>query len=149
MTGDPFELTRFVTAQEGVIEQALRELRAGAKRGHWMWFIFPQLHGLGHSAMAQRYAIHGVEEARAYLAHEVLGPRLQACCHALLDAGRDDPALTARGALGSPDDLKLRSCMTLFALTADDDAPFRAVLKRYCDGAVDKRSLAHLRAKAT
>jgi len=78
VTGDPFDLTRFLMAQERVIESALRELRAGAKRGHWMWFIFPQLHGLGHSAMAQRYAIHGVEEARAYLAHEVLGPRLQA-----------------------------------------------------------------------
>ena len=149
MTGDPFDLTRFLMAQERVIESALRELRAGAKRGHWMWFIFPQLQGLGHSAMAQRYAIHGVEEARAYLAHEVLGPRLQACCHALLDAGRDDPALTARGALGSPDDLKLRSCMTLFALTADDDAPFRAVLERYFDGVADERSSALLRPTAT
>ena len=149
MTGDPFDLMRFLMAQERVIESALQELRAGVKRGHWMWFIFPQLQGLGHSAMAQRYAIHSAEEARAYLAHEVLGPRLQACCEALLDAGRDDPTLTARRALGSPDDLKLRSSMTLFALTADDDAPFRAVLERYCDGAVDKRSLAHLRAKAT
>ncbi len=144
MTGDPFDLTRFLTAQEGVIEQALRELRAGAKRGHWMWFIFPQLQGLGHSAMAQRYAIRSVEEARAYLAHEVLGPRLQACCHALLDAGRDDPTLTAHAALGSPDDLKLRSSMTLFAIAADDAAPFRAVLDRYCDGDVDERSATRL-----
>jgi len=145
VTGDPFELTRFVTAQEGVIEQALRELRAGVKRGHWMWFIFPQLQGLGHSAMAQRYAIHSAEEARAYLAHEVLGPRLQACCEALLDAGRDDPTLTALGALGSPDDLKLRSSMTLFALTADDDAPYRAVLDRYYGGHEDERTVALLR----
>ncbi len=149
MTGDPFDLTRFLMAQEGVFEQALRELRAGAKRGHWMWFIFPQLQGLGHSAMAQRYAIHGVEEARAYLAHEVLGPRLLTCCEALLDAGRDDPTLTAREALGSPDDLKLRSCMTLFALTAVDDAPFRAVLEQYFDGVVDERSSARLRPTAT
>jgi len=149
VTGDPFDLTRFLMAQERVIESALRELRAGAKRGHWMWFIFPQLHGLGHSAMAQRYAIHGVEEARAYLAHEVLGPRLQACCEALLAAGRHDLTLTAREALGSPDDLKLRSSMTLFALTADDDAPFRAVLERYFDGVVDERSSARLRPTAS
>jgi len=149
VTGDPFDLTRFVAAQEGIIEQALRELRAGRKEGHWMWFVFPQLDGLGHSAMAQRYAVRGVEEARAYLDHEVLGPRLLACCDALLAAGRDDPSLTALDALGPTDARKLRSSMTLFAFAADDAAPFRAVLDRYFGGDVDARSAARLRPGAT
>ena len=144
VTGDPFDLTRFLSAQEGVIDQALRELRAGRKESHWMWFVFPQLQGLGHSDTAQRYALGGVEEARAYLDHEVLGPRLRACCDALLAAGRDDPTLTALAALRSPDDLKLRSSMTLFAFAADDAAPFRAVLDRYFGGDVDARSVARL-----
>ncbi len=130
MTED-LDLERFVRAQDGgVHDQALRELRAGAKRGHWMWFVFPQIAGLGTSPTAQRYAISGLDEARAYLAHPVLGPRLAEACRALLAVeGR-----SAEQILGYPDDLKLRSSMTLFARAAADPAVFRAVLDRYYDG---------------
>jgi uncharacterized protein (DUF1810 family) len=124
------DLDRFVHAQQGVYPTALAELRAGSKRGHWMWFVFPQLAGLGHSATARRYAIGSLDEARAYLAHPVLGPRLVEAAAALLAVeGR-----TAGQILGHPDDLKLRSSMTLFAAAADDPAVFRAVLDRYYDG---------------
>ncbi len=124
------DLERFVTAQDGVHDTALGELRAGRKRSHWMWFVFPQIAGLGSSPTARRYAIRDLDEARAYLAHPVLGPRLEAACRAVL-------AVTGRSAeqiLGYPDDLKLRSSMTLFARAADDPAVFRAVLERYYDG---------------
>ena len=137
---DPFELERFVRAQDGgVYEQALRELRAGAKRGHWMWFVFPQVAGLGHSPMAQRYAVGGLDEARAYLAHPVLGPRLVECAQALLDLPGDDPVAV----LGPIDAVKLRSSMTLFA-AAGGDPVFRAVLDRYFAGAEDEATLARL-----
>jgi uncharacterized protein (DUF1810 family) len=127
MTGD---LDRFVAAQDGVYADALAELRAGRKRTHWMWFVFPQIAGLGSSPTAQRYAIASLDEARAYLAHPVLGPRLRECARALLAVeGR-----SARDILGHPDDLKLRSSMTLFARAADDPALFQAVLDRYYDG---------------
>ena len=127
MTGG---LDRFVEAQDGVYDDALAELSAGRKRTHWMWFVFPQIAGLGSSPTAQRYAIRSLDEARAYLAHPVLGPRLRACAEALLAVqGR-----SAREIFGSPDDLKLRSSMTLFARAADDPAPFQAVLDRYYDG---------------
>jgi uncharacterized protein (DUF1810 family) len=124
------DLDRFVTAQADVYEQALAELTAGRKRTHWMWFVFPQIAGLGASPTAQRYAIASLDEARAYLAHPVLGPRLRECARALLGVeGR-----SARDILGHPDDLKLRSSMTLFARAADDPEPFQAVLDRYYDG---------------
>jgi uncharacterized protein (DUF1810 family) len=123
-------LDRFVEAQDGVYDDALAELTAGRKRTHWMWFIFPQIAGLGSSATAQRYAIRSLDEARAYLAHPVLGPRLRECAQALLSV----PGRSAREILGHPDDLKLRSSMTLFARAADDPAPFEAVLDRYYDG---------------
>ena len=126
MTG----LERFTDAQDGVYDAALAELRAGRKRSHWMWFVFPQLDGLGSSPTARRYAIRDLAEARAYLAHPVLGARLREAARAVLAVeGR-----TAEQILGYPDDLKLRSSMTLFARAADDPAEFRAVLDRYYDG---------------
>src|SRR5690606_24435305 len=133
---DPFDLERFVQAQAGTYDAALEELRAGAKRSHWMWFIFPQLQGLGTSAMARRYAISGLAEARAYLAHPLLGPRLMACVDALL---AHDP-LSARDILGTPDDLKPRSSMTLFHV-APGDPRFQAVLDRYYGGGPDEATL--------
>jgi len=124
------DLGRFVQAQDGVHDTALAELRAGRKRTHWMWFVFPQIAGLGHSATARRYAITSLDEARAYLAHPVLGPRLAEAAAAVLAVeGR-----TAAEILGHPDDLKLRSSMTLFAAAADDPGVFQAVLDRYYDG---------------
>src|ERR1700721_340344 len=111
--GDPYHLERFVPAQDsgGTSQGALAELRAGRKTSHWMWFIFPQVAGLGFSAMAQRYAISGVAEARAYLGHPVLGPRLRACTGAIAATSGS----TADRILGPVDAMKLRSCMTLFA----------------------------------
>src|SRR5580692_6153851 len=109
--GDAFDLERFVTAQAPVIDRVRAELRAGSKRSHWMWFVFPQIAGLGSSAMAQRYAIASLDEAGAYLAHPVLGPRLRDCTALALDvAGR-----TAHQIFGNPDDLKFHSSLTLFA----------------------------------
>jgi uncharacterized protein (DUF1810 family) len=123
-------LERFVEAQDGVYDDALAELSAGRKRTHWIWFIFPQIAGLGSSPTARLYAIASLDEARAYLAHPVLGPRLRECAQALLAIdGR-----SARDILGYPDDLKLRSSMTLFARAADDPGVFQAVLDRYFDG---------------
>jgi uncharacterized protein (DUF1810 family) len=107
---DPFDLARFTSAQESVYDRALAEVRNGQKRSHWMWFIFPQIDGLGFSSTAKHYAIKSAEEARQYLMHPVLGPRLRECTEAVLAVnGR-----TASQIFGSPDDLKLRSCMTLF-----------------------------------
>ena len=134
------ELDRFLTAQDPVIGQVRAELRAGAKRSHWMWFIFPQLRDLGHSAMAQHYGLASLEEARAYLAHPVLGPRLEDCT-ALLDAvqGR-----TAEEILGPVDALKFRSCLTLFAAAREGDSVFRRALDHYYGGKPDPRTLALL-----
>jgi uncharacterized protein (DUF1810 family) len=130
------DLERFVRAQDGVYERARAELAAGSKRTHWMWFVFPQLAGLGSSPTAQAYAIRDLAEARAYLAHPVLGPRLAECAQTLLGVtGR-----TAEQILGFPDDLKLRSSMTLFAEAAADPTPFRRVLDRYYAGP-DPRTL--------
>jgi uncharacterized protein (DUF1810 family) len=130
-------LDRFVTAQEGVYPDALAELRAGRKRTHWMWFVFPQLAGLGSSATAQRYAVASLDEARDYLAHPVLGPRLVESARALLGVeGR-----SAEQILGYPDDLKLRSCVTLFARAAADPGVFEAVLERYYGGVPDRKTL--------
>ncbi len=127
---DPFELARFEAAQAGIWPQALAELRAGAKRGHWMWFIFPQIAGLGTSAMARTYAIGSAAEARAYLAHPVLGARLRQAATALLPhAGRPAAAI-----LGGIDAVKLRSSLTLFAHVGGADEPFGEVLAAFFDG---------------
>lgn len=133
---DPFDLGRFVTAQEGTVTQALSELRAGRKRSHWMWFVFPQIAGLGSSPMAQRYAVASLDEARAYLAHPILGPRLRDCTDAALAAQG-----TAHAIFGSPDDMKFRSSMTLFAQAAPDETLFLRALDRFYGGERDRRTL--------
>lgn len=135
-----FDLERFVEAQNRVYDQVMQELQAGRKRSHWMWYVFPQLDGLGHSAMAERYALAGIDEARAYLAHPLLGPRLEACVTALLQHGDK----SAREILGSPDHLKLRSCLTLFARAAPDNPLFQFALVQFYDGEPDALTLAML-----
>ncbi|MFZ3217968.1 MAG: DUF1810 domain-containing protein [Candidatus Acidiferrales bacterium] len=138
---DPFDLKRFVDAQRGVFEQACAELRRGRKTGHWMWFVFPQIAGLGMSAMSQRYAIGSLGEARAYLAHPVLGARLREICRIVLGIeGR-----TVEEIFGWPDDMKLRSSMTLFAKAAEENAVFVAVLEKYFGGKRDARTVELLR----
>jgi uncharacterized protein (DUF1810 family) len=137
---DPFDLQRFVDAQTPVIERARAELRAGAKRSHWMWFVFPQIQGLGFSAMAQRYAISSLDEATAYLAHPVLGARLREFTQLVLGVDGKN----AHAIFGSPDDLKFRSCMTLFDRAMPNDI-FAAALKKYFDGETDAATLAQLR----
>jgi uncharacterized protein (DUF1810 family) len=137
-----FDLERFVSAQDGVYARALAEIRAGSKRSHWMWFVFPQLKGLGSSAAARRYGIAGADEGRAYLAHPVLGPRLRECAEAMLE--HEGKGVTE--ILGYPDDLKLRSSMTLFAQVAEDPRVFDAVLERFY-GAPDPRTLELLAAR--
>ncbi len=136
------DLTRFVDAQDrgATYDAALRELRAGRKTTHWMWFVFPQVAGLGRSEPARHYALDGLEEARAYLAHPVLGPRLRACCQALLDL----PAADAVTVMGPVDAQKLRSSMTLFARAAPDEPVFAQVLHRFFDGACDPLTLQRL-----
>jgi uncharacterized protein (DUF1810 family) len=134
---DPHGLQRFVDAQDPVYTAVCAELRAGAKTSHWMWFIFPQLQGLGHSPVARHFAIASLEEAQAYLQHPVLGPRLQECSRLLLGI----PAGPIGRILGYPDDLKLRSCMTLFARATPENQVFLEVLGRYFDGAPDPRTL--------
>ncbi len=133
------DLDRFVAAQDrdATHDRALAELRAGRKSSHWMWFVFPQLAGLGHSATAQAYAIADLAEARAYLAHDVLGPRLRECCRALL--GLED--VSAEQVLGGVDALKLRSSMTLFALADPSEPLFADVLDRFYAGAEDARTV--------
>jgi uncharacterized protein (DUF1810 family) len=138
---DPFDLERFVRAQDGgVYDEALRELQDGEKRGHWMWFVFPQVAGLGRSPMAQLYAISGLEEARAYAAHPELGPRLVAASQALLELPGRDPVQV----FGSTDAMKLRSSMTLFEAAAPDERVFGEVLERYFDGARDETTTTRL-----
>jgi uncharacterized protein (DUF1810 family) len=139
---DPYDLGRFVAAQRGIYENALEELRRGAKRSHWIWFIFPQVAGLGSSTMAVRYAIKSRAEAKAYLSHPILGSRLLECTNALLRV----EGKTAEEVMGQPDDLKLRSSMTLFAATSDPDSPFHAVLDRYFSGNTDLRTIEYLAA---
>ena len=139
---DAFNLECFVTAQAPLFETVLAELRAGRKRTHWIWFIFPQLADLGQSSTARFYGISSLEEARAYLAHPVLGPRLDQCTRIVL--GTKSPSLHA--IFGSPDNLKFRSCMTLFSLAADDsDDVFCRALDRWCDGQPDEQTLALIR----
>ena len=140
--GDPYHLERFVTAQDagGTYQRALAELRAGRKASHWMWFIFPQVAGLGLSSMAQRYAISGLPEARAYLGHPVLGPRLRECTGAVATVADS----TADRILGPVDAMKLRSSMTLFAAAAPEEPGFGEVLTRYFDGQPDQATLDRL-----
>ena len=137
---DPFDLQRFVDAQARVYDTVLGELRDGRKRSHWMWFVFPQLRGLGSSPTAVRFSISSIDEARAYLAHELLGPRLRECTGlvATID-GR-----SAEEIFGWPDDMKLRSSMTLFARAADDNAAFVEVLEKFYGGEEDSATLARL-----
>ena len=132
-----FDLDRFVAAQAPVYAQALAELRAGRKRSHWMWFVFPQLAGLGRSPTARYYAIASAAEARAYLAHPVLGPRLRECADTLL-AHRGE---SAEAIFGAVDAMKLKSSMTLFAAVAEDRTPFAAVLDAYFAGERDAATL--------
>jgi uncharacterized protein (DUF1810 family) len=138
MTDDTYNLRRFVEAQASTFEQARSELAAGSKRSHWMWFIFPQIHGLGSSAMSQRYAISGLDEARAYLAHPMLGARLRECT-ALVNA---IPNATSEKIFGYPDELKFHSSITLFAEAAGaEDRVFAEALERFF---ADKRDAATL-----
>jgi uncharacterized protein (DUF1810 family) len=137
---DPFHLERFVDAQDPVFAQAVAELRAGAKRSHWMWFVFPQIEGLGRSAMAQRYAIASREEAEAYLRHPTLGPRLRECTRLVcLVQGR-----SAHQIFGAPDDIKFHSSVTLFAEVAPEDELFRRALLKYFNGQSDPLTVAKL-----
>ncbi len=140
---DPYDLSRFVHAQADDYEQALSELRDGRKRTHWIWYIFPQIDGLAFSSASKRYAIKSVEEARAYLDHAILGPRLQECAGALLRVeGR-----SATEILGSPDDLKLRSCATLFACLLPAGSVFDRLIEKYFRGERDGKTLELLGAR--
>jgi uncharacterized protein (DUF1810 family) len=137
-----FGLQRFVDAQDAddTYDQALRELRDGHKNSHWMWFVFPQIAGLGQSPMAQYFAVSGIEEARAYLAHPVLGPRLVECARALTALGESD----AERIFGLLDSMKLQSSMTLFAAAAPDEPVFSGVLDQYFDGELDEGTTSRL-----
>jgi uncharacterized protein (DUF1810 family) len=138
--GDPFDLKRFADAQAPVYRSVVEELRRGRKRSHWMWFVFPQLRGLGNSPMAVRYGISSLDEARAYLRHDLLGPRLHECTRLVNQVqGRSIGEI-----FGSPDDLKLCSSMTLFARATDDDEDFVALLTKYYDGQEDPLTVARL-----
>jgi len=137
---DPYDLRRFVVAQDDVYESAVSELRAGRKTSHWMWFVFPQIAGLGRSATAQKYAISSLAEAESYLAHPLLGPRLRDCARILAQlSGR-----TAQEVLGAVDAQKLQSSMTLFARAAAEQSVFHEVLAQYFDGAEDRATLQRL-----
>ena len=132
-----YDLDRFVKAQEYDYDTALREIRGGRKRSHWMWYIFPQLQGLGYSSTSQYYGIRDLEEAKDYLEHPVLGPRLLEISEALLTLDTDD----AGAVMGYPDNLKLHSCMTLFELAAPEQPVFARVLEKFYAGHRDRRTL--------
>ncbi|PWJ77619.1 uncharacterized protein (DUF1810 family) [Pseudaminobacter salicylatoxidans] len=138
---DPFDLTRFIRAQDTVLARVRTELKEGRKASHWMWFVFPQIAGLGTSTMSRHYAIGSLEEARAYLAHPVLGPRLRECVDILLAL----PPLSAHEIFGSPDDRKLHSSLTLFAQAAPGETLFTHALERYFGGAADMATVKLLR----
>lgn len=142
--GDRYQLERFVAAQDAdaTYQRAVAELRTGAKRGHWMWFLFPQIAGLGSSATSQRYALASLDEARAYLGHPVLGPRITEC--AGIVAGTEGRSAT--DIFGGTDAMKLRSSMTLFAAAAPDEPAFRDVLDKYFDGEPDEATIERLAA---
>lgn len=131
------DLERFVTAQESVFDRVHAELRDGRKRSHWMWFIFPQIAGLGQSSMSRRYAIADLDEAAAYLAHPVLGTRLRQCCYLVLEIERRGLAEI----FGEIDAVKFRSCMTLFSRVPDSDPVFTLALQKYCGGKADPKTL--------
>jgi uncharacterized protein (DUF1810 family) len=137
MGSDPYNLNRFVRAQEADFERALAEIKNGRKRSHWMWYVFPQLDGLGSSPTAKYYAIKDLDEARAYLGHDVLGPRLLQCVEAALTIADR----SAAEIFGRPDDLKLRSCATLFARVLPPGSAFERILDKYYDGQPDDRTL--------
>ena len=140
MGPDPFRLGRFVEAQDGIYTQVCEELRRGEKRSHWMWFIFPQIRGLGRSPMAERFAISSLDEARAYLAHEILGERLRECTGLV-------NGVTGRSAneiFGDPDDLKFHSSMTLFAQAEEGETVYGEALEKYFSGKLDKGTLDRL-----
>jgi uncharacterized protein (DUF1810 family) len=140
---DPHDLQRFVDAQAPVLDEVRSELQAGCKEGHWMWFVFPQLKGLGHSWMAGRFGIASREEAKAYLEHPLLGPRLRECTQLVnLVEGRSIQKI-----FGDPDDLKFRSSMTLFAEVASDKAVFLTALEKYFAGQPDRITLDRLRSE--
>ena len=141
MEYDPYDLQRFVDAQAPVMPRVEAELRAGRKTSHWMWFVFPQLRGLGRSAMAERYGIASLDEARAYLAHAVLGQRLRECCSLVLAV----QGSSAHEVFGSPDDSKFRSSLTLFRHAAPDEQLFADCLRRYYNGVEDTATLALLK----
>jgi uncharacterized protein (DUF1810 family) len=134
---DPYDLERFGQAQENDYRAALSEITAGRKRSHWMWYIFPQFEGLGYSSMSRRYSIKSLEEAQAYLRHPILGPRLLECCEAVVAIdGR-----TASEIFGSPDDMKLRSCATLFAQVSPAGSAFERLLGKYFHGQRDEQTV--------
>src|SRR6218665_853066 len=137
---DIYNLQRFIDAQASTYDQALAELKAGKKQSHWMWFIFPQLKGLGHSATAQLYGISGLDEANAYITHPILGPRLPARTHAILAWGER----SAREIFGSPDDAKLCSSMTLFTTLTHEPNVFSQVLHHFFDGHADPHTLSRV-----
>jgi uncharacterized protein (DUF1810 family) len=134
---DPYDLNRFISAQEGVYDRALAELRGGQKRSHWMWYIFPQIEGLGNSPTTRLYSIKSLEEARQYLAHPVLGARLVECAEAVLAV----QGQSASDIFGHPDDWKLQSAMTLFKLVSGPGSVFERVLDKYYQGKQDSRTL--------
>jgi len=137
---DPYDLRRFVDAQNSCFERVRSELQDGVKRSHWIWFIFPQIQGLGHSPTARRFAISSREEAEAYLGHPILGPRLRECTLLVnLVEGRSIGEI-----FGYPDDLKFRSCMTLFAQVSPDNQIFIDALEKYCGGKFDPLTLERL-----
>lgn len=139
-----WNLSRFLEAQSGIYESALDELRSGRKESHWMWFVFPQLAGLGASEMSRRYAISSLEEAKAYLAHPVLGNRLRECTVAVLESGEN-----ASTVFPYPDDLKFRSSMTLFGAASEDHEPFAEALRRLFKGHPDHETIKLLEASAS
>lgn len=140
---DSFNLHRFVMAQEPIYDQVRAELTQGEKRSHWMWFIFPQIRGLGASSMAQKFAIESADEALAYLAHPVLGPRLLECTRLVNGVQRR----SLHEIFGSPDDMKFRSSMTLFAHVSPRTSEFTAALQKYCRGESDARTVEILNAQ--
>ena len=137
---DPFNLHRFVVAQDDVYPRVCAELRKGEKASHWMWFVFPQIQGLGYSSMAQRYAIASVDEARAYLEHPILGGRLRECTQLVCDVNDR----TIHDIFGSPDDMKFRSSMTLFAHVAEEGSVFQEALRKYFGSEPDYLTLRRL-----
>ncbi len=139
-TADPFNLGRFVEAQNGVYEQVVAELRGGRKQTHWMWFVFPQVAGLGRSPTSRFYAIRGSAEAQAYLAHPILGPRLRECVTIVLNSD----VRSAEAIFGQPDTMKFRSSLTLFAAQAGEDSVFARALERFFNGQRDEMTLAYL-----